>query len=115
MEVSMQYLLEKSMPTDNLSTNIAEFFSIFSDYTRIKIISALSIMDMCVGELANLLGANQSTISHQLKLLKDAGIVNCVRDGKNINYAIINPLVNDVMLAGIDNLDFKAGVYNPLS
>ena len=103
-----------NMPDERLSAHLAEFYSVFSDPTRLKILSALSIADMCVGDLAILLGLNQSTISHQLKLLKDAGIVNYRRSGKVVTYEVVNPFVEDVMMTGIDNLDLKEGRYSPV-
>ena len=76
----------------------------FSDSTRIKIISALAINEMCVSDLASLLGANQSTISHQLKLLRSSGIVDYKRSGKAILYYVCNLLIDDVMSIGIENM-----------
>lgn len=104
-----------SMPDDKISLSLAEFFAVFSDPTRLKIISALSVSDMCVNDLTALLDVNQSTVSHQLRLMRDAGIVDCSRDGKVVYYSVVNPFVNDIMLTGIDNLDLKEGRYDPLA
>ncbi|MEG1964299.1 MAG: metalloregulator ArsR/SmtB family transcription factor, partial [Clostridia bacterium] len=77
----------------------------------VKILMALSISEMCVGDVAQILNLNQSTLSHQLKLLRDAKIIDCRREGKIIYYFNINPFINDIMLTGIDNLDNENGDY----
>lgn len=106
--------IKNYLPSKNTSVGIANFFAIFSDYTRVRIISALSIADMCVGDLAYLLQINQSTLSHQLRLLRDAKIVDCRRLGKVTVYYIINPFINDAMSTGVDNYNREIGKYSVL-
>lgn len=96
--------IQSCLPPNGAMQNIAEFYGIFSDSTRLKILSALSIAELCVGDLCAILSLNQTTISHQLKLMRDAKIVGARRDGKIIFYRIINPYVNEVMLTGVNNL-----------
>lgn len=67
-------------------------------------LSALAISEMCVTDLSRVLGINQTTVSHQLRLLKNLGIVKCERYGKIIFYSLINDTVNDVMLKGVEFL-----------
>ena len=82
------------------------FFSIFSDYTRLKMISALAISEMCVSDISELLCLNQTTVSHQLRLLKNWGIVQGKRDGKIVFYSLTNELLSDVLLKGVEFLGF---------
>lgn len=103
--------LKKYLPNKAVSLGIANFFSLFSDNTRIRILSALSIAEMCVGDLSYMLNINQTTVSHQLKILRDNKIVSCRRDGKIIVYYITNPFVNDVMITGVDNLEHERDIY----
>ncbi|MDE6302240.1 MAG: metalloregulator ArsR/SmtB family transcription factor, partial [Clostridia bacterium] len=70
------------IPRNATLHSLAEFFSACSDVTRAKIICALSISEMCVTDLSRILGLNQTTCSHQLRLLRAADIVNQRRDGK---------------------------------
>lgn len=84
---------------------LAEFFSACSDVTRAKIICALSISEMCVSDLSRILGINQTTCSHQLRLLRAADIVKQRRDGKIIYYSLKNRKIEDVLLAGVDFLN----------
>ncbi len=84
---------------------LAEFFSACSDATRAKIICALSISEMCVGDLSRILGINQTTCSHQLRLLRAADIVSQRRDGKIIYYSLKNRKIENVLMAGVDFLN----------
>ena len=92
------------MPTDRKLKDMACFFQNFADSTRLKIISALSINDLCVNDLSNVLNINQTTISHQLKYLKNQSIVDCRRDGKIIKYSLQNRFINDLMNFAIESL-----------
>ena len=92
------------MPKEKSLRELADFFSMFSDPTRLKIISALSMSEMCVSDIANVLKLNQTTVSHQLKTLKSLGMVKYRRDGKIIYYSLIDKLINDCLLVGVDCL-----------
>lgn len=92
------------MPSDKKLKYMATFFQNFSDSTRLKIISALSINELCVNDLSNVLNINQTTISHQLKYLKNQCIVDSVRDGKIIKYSLQNKFINDLMNFAIESL-----------
>ena len=92
------------MPKEKNLRELADFFSMFSDPTRLKIISALSMSEMCVSDIANVLKLNQTTVSHQLKTLKSLGMVKYRRDGKIIYYSLIDKLINDCLLVGVDCL-----------
>ena len=118
MEISMEkintgkYLLnenivnnvKKYMPKENNLRSLAEFFSMFSDLTRLKIISALAMSEMCVSDISNILSINQTTVSHQLKILKSLGLVKYRRDGKVIFYSLVDKIINECLLVGVDCL-----------
>lgn len=99
-------LINAYLPSNAVLSEMCSFFSVFSDVTRIKILSALSIAEMCVSDIASILDLNQTTVSHQLKLLRDAAIVDYRREGKIIFYRIVNKHINDIMLTGAMNLGF---------
>ena len=90
------------MPHDGEILRLADYFQNFSDSTRIKILTCLSMMEMCVNDLSTVLGINQTTISHQLKQLKDQGIVSYKRDGKILLYRLVNENVNDMMMYALN-------------
>lgn len=99
---------EQLITIDNYSMDnrtakaLSNFFSIFSDQTRLKIISLLSLFPMCVGDLSKLLKINQTTISHQLKILKFEGIVDSDKVGKVVTYKVVDQYVNEVLESGVD-------------
>ena len=92
------------MPESEKLKNLSEFFSAFSDSTRLKILTALSLCEMCVNDISILLGINQTTVSHQLKILKSLRLVDFRREGKLIFYYLSNKCVNEVMLGGVNYL-----------
>lgn len=78
--------VEENMPSVENVKKLANYFSIFADCTRLRILILLSIRQMQVGEIADFLGTNQTTVSHQLKILKFNNVVDYYREGKNITY-----------------------------
>ena len=80
---------KKQMLNDeDLFNNLAEFFKILGDTTRVKILSALDKNEMCVCDIANVLSMSKSSISHQLGTLRRSGIVKCKRVGKEVFYML---------------------------
>ena len=99
-----QSLIEDYVPNGEILEGVVCFFSVFSDYTRVKILSALAISELCVTDLSLILQINQTTVSHQLRYLKSAGIVKSVRQGKIVFYSLTDESINDVLLKGIEFL-----------
>ena len=99
-----QGLVEDYVPQGDILEGIVCFFSVFSDYTRVKILSALAISEMCVTDLSRVLNINQTTLSHQLRYLRSAGIVNAVRQGRIVFYSLANEAINEVLLKGVEFL-----------
>ena len=94
------------VPQGEILEQLVCFFTIFSDYTRLKILSALAISEMCVSDLTKLLKLNQTTVSHQLRLLKNLNAVKTSRQGKIIFYSLRNETLNDVLLKGVEFLGY---------
>lgn len=94
----------KYMPQSEVTNRLANYFQNFSDFTRLRIIICLSLCDMCVNDLSVILGVNQTTISHQLQILRAQNIVKYKRDGKILLYTLKNKNVNEVMLGAINAL-----------
>ena len=74
------------------------------DKKRLKILCALAISEMCVTDLALTIGLNQTTLSHQLRILRSVGAVSVRREGKIIYYGIKDEVINDVVFKGMDFL-----------
>lgn len=101
-----QNLVEGYVPAGEILQSLVRFFSIFSDGTRLRILSALAISEMCVTDISRVLDINQTTVSHQLRFLKDVGMVRTDRHGKIIFYSVMNDVVNDVLLKGVEFLGY---------
>lgn len=95
-------LIKSSIPNENVCAKLSNFYSIFSDSTRLKILISLLIHEMCVNDLSKLLSINQTTLSHQLRILKANGVVTQKRENKYIIYKATDKFVNNIMLNGID-------------
>ena len=93
-----------SLPDEEKQYELAELFSMFADTTRIRILYALFEAEMCVCDLANLLGMTQSAISHQLRALKNARLVKSRRDGKTVFYSLADEHVKTILDQGIEHV-----------
>ena len=92
------------MPSEKQFEGLADFFQNLSDSTRLKILSSLSLCDLCVNDICSLLSLNQTTVSHQLKILKDQNIVKSKREGKIIIYSLKERAINDVLSYASESL-----------
>lgn len=102
----LRSLIDEYMPDGEVISELVCFFSIFSDFTRLKMISALSISEMCVSDISNILNVNQTTVSHQLRLLKNLNAVKSKRQGKVIFYSLKNQAIAEVLLKGVEFLGY---------
>lgn len=93
------------MPDDSLLCELSEFFRVFGDSTRIRILYALSKSEMCVCDLSKLLGASQSAISHQLQLLRSSRLVKYRREGKTVFYSLDDEHIFSIINMGIEHIE----------
>ena len=93
------------IPTEEELYDLAELFKVFGDSTRIRILFQLFDKELSVGELADLLNMNQSAVSHQLKVLKQAKLVKNRRDGKSIIFSLDDEHVRTIIAMGIDHIE----------
>ena len=92
------------MPKEELLYDLAELFKVFGDSTRIKILYALFNAEMCVCDIAALLGVSQSAISHQLKILKQSRLVKFRREGKVVYYSLNDNHVKQIFDQGLNHV-----------
>lgn len=85
--------------------DLAELFKVFGDSTRIRILSALFDEELCVCDIAEALQMNQSAISHQLKILKNAKLIKNRRDGKQMYYSLADDHVRTILAMGLEHIE----------
>lgn len=94
----------------DLLYDLAEFYKIFGDSTRIRILYALVPGEMCVLHLAEHLDMTHSAVSHQLRILRQSGLVKPRREGKTVYYALDDEHVTEILEAGQEHILHKKGV-----
>lgn len=92
------------MPDEELLYDISDFFKVFADSTRIKILYALLQSEMCVCDISQILNVSQSAISHQLRMLKQMKLVKNRRDGKTIFYSLSDGHIESILSQGIEHI-----------
>ena len=92
------------MPDEDTLYNLTELFHIFGDSTRMRILYVLFASEMCVCDIAALLGITQSAISHQLRLLKSARLVKSRREGKTVFYSLADDHVKTIIDQGLEHV-----------
>jgi len=90
-------LVRKQMLPPGLRAEMADFYKIMGDNTRISILHALSFSEMCVCDISMLLQMNQSTISHQLKTLRQTRLVKYRREGKVVYYSLNDDHIKQII------------------
>lgn len=96
--------VEENMISEETSVALAEFFKVLGDSTRIKILYALSVNEMCVCDISNLLNISQSAVSHQLRVLRTARLVKYRKEGKVVYYSLDDEHVENVFRQGLDHI-----------
>lgn len=92
------------LPKEENLCDLADLFKVFGDTTRMRILYALFESELCVCAISDLLGMNQSAISHQLKVLKHANLVGNRREGKTIYYFLSDDHVRTIIGQGYAHL-----------
>ncbi len=86
-----------SLPPEDELLDLAELFKVFGDTTRIKILYVLFESEMCVCDIAKVLGMSQSAVSHQLRLIKQAKLIKNRREGKTVFYSLADDHVTTII------------------
>lgn len=84
--------------------SLAGFFKLFGHSTRVRVLQALLISEMCVCDLSCALDMSQSAVSHQLRLLKDANLVKARKAGKSVYYSLADNHISMIMNQGLDHV-----------
>jgi ArsR family transcriptional regulator len=92
------------IPGDGSFEELAEFFKVFGDATRIKIIATLFSAPCCVNDIADSLGMTQSAVSHQLRILKNMRLVHYKKEGKNVSYSLDDEHIKTIFDDGLSHV-----------
>ncbi len=90
--------------TEKAIFDLAELFKIFGDSTRIRILYAMLDTELCVNDIAGCLQMSQSSVSHQLRILKTAKLVKSRREGKSVFYSLDDEHVRSILSMGMDHI-----------
>jgi len=96
--------VREAMPGSDNFYNLANFYKMLADNTRLKILWALSCEQMCVCDLAVLLGMTKSAVSHQLKSLRLANLVKADKHGRIVYYSLVDCHVRDIFEKGFEHI-----------
>ena len=92
------------LPADD-AREIARFFQVLADPTRVRIVKALADTEWCVSDLTQALGMDQPAVSHQLKYLRELGLVRWTKTGRHVYYSLSDTHLKDILLASIAYLE----------
>ncbi len=92
-------------PDDEILYDLAELFKVFGDSTRIKILYSMFEHELCVNDIAGLLNLSQSSVSHQLRILKTSKLVKFRREGKSIFYSLDDEHVRSIISMGMEHVE----------
>lgn len=109
MENHSKDLSKRNLPDGETLYDLSELFKVFGDSTRIRIIAALLDGEMCVYHLSQFLEMGQSAVSHQLRILRSAGLVRPRREGKIVFYSLDDEHVELIYNTGLAHLRHKQG------
>ena len=101
---NLVHQIEDGMPSDAMMQNLAEFYKVFGDVTRIKILCVLAQDELCVCDLAEVTGMTQSAISHQLRTLKQMKLVKNRREGKTVFYSLADDHIQSILNQGLEHI-----------
>ena len=96
--------VRSQIPDEDVLYDLTELFRIFGDSTRVRILYALFEAEMCVCDIAELLGMTQSAISHQLRALKNVRLVRARREGKTVFYSLADAHVRTIIDQGLEHV-----------
>ena len=98
-------IVNDTMPEETELYDLAELFKVFGDSTRIKVLYLLVNRELCVNDIANELAMTPSSISHQLRVLKQHRLVKFRRDGKTVYYSLADEHVETILNQGLEHIE----------
>ncbi len=96
--------IEDGMPSQAIMQGLAEFYKVFGDVTRIKILCVLAQGELCVCHLAEVVEMTQSAVSHQLRILKQMKLVKYRKEGKTVYYSLADDHIQSILNQGLEHI-----------
>lgn len=93
------------MPAADIIEKLSDIFKVLGDPTRLRIVSALGVSELCVCDLANLLGSSISAVSHQLRVLRNLKLVKHRKEGKMVYYSLDDECVKTLLEEGLRHIE----------
>ncbi|MFV0528910.1 MAG: ArsR/SmtB family transcription factor [Lachnospiraceae bacterium] len=97
-------IISRITPDDTSLVALADLFKVFGDPTRVRILYALSVHELCVCDISEVVGVSQSAISHQLRVLKHSHLVKFRREGKTVFYSLADSHVSTILSQGMEHV-----------
>ncbi len=101
---NLVHQIEDGMPEQATIESLADFYKVFGDVTRVKILCVLFQSELCVCDLAEVMGMTQSAISHQLRVLKQMKLVKNRREGKTVYYSLADAHIQGIINQGLEHI-----------
>ncbi len=92
------------IPVEEEMQDLSEFFKVFSDPTRLKILFILEKQELCVHIIAEALEMQQTAISHQLKILRQSRLVKYRKEGKHVYYSLNDNHIKEILKTGLEHI-----------
>ncbi|MCL6087096.1 MAG: metalloregulator ArsR/SmtB family transcription factor [Actinobacteria bacterium] len=99
--------VKKMMKSEAIINHLSETFKVLGDATRVKILFALLIQELCVCEIADLLETTKSAISHQLRILRNTRLVKYRKEGKMVFYSLDDNHITNLFAEGLKHVEEK--------
>ena len=98
-------LAKKNMLDEDVIFQVSNLYKVFSDETRLKILNSLLYSELCVCDISEVLEMSHSSISHQLKILRDMKLVKTRKVGKSVYYSLIDDHILEIIKIGVEHIN----------
>lgn len=98
---------KKKMMNEDIIFDLSNLYKVFSDETRLRILNALLISELCVCDISDLLEMTHSSISHQLKVLREMKLVKAKKVGKSVYYSLKDDHIQKIIEIGVEHINEK--------
>lgn len=98
-------IAKKGMIDNNIIFKVSQLYKIFGDETRLKILNSLIETELCVCDISNILTMSHSSVSHQLKVLRDMNLVKTRKAGKSVYYSLSDEHILQIIKIGVEHVN----------